>query len=72
MIFREVFDDDGLTVTPDTPRRAIADWDSVAHVKLILVLEEAFDLRFTEDEVSAVETVGDLLAVIETHKKGNA
>jgi acyl carrier protein len=67
-VFREVFDDDGLAVTPNTGRGDIADWDSIAHVKLVLSLEEQFAIRFTEDEVSSVRTVGDFLAAIETHK----
>ncbi|MBN1394024.1 MAG: acyl carrier protein [Pirellulales bacterium] len=66
--FRQVFDDDQLEVTPETGRGDIEDWDSVAQVKLILTLEEEFDVRFTEDEVSESETVGDLLKAIEKHK----
>jgi acyl carrier protein len=67
-VFRQVFDDDGLVVTPATSRRDLADWDSVAHVKLILALEEEFGIRFSEDEVSAIETVGELLDAVEAHK----
>jgi len=67
-MFRQVFDDDGLVVTPETSHRDIADWDSVAHVKLVLSLEEEFGIRFTEDEVSSVQTAGDFLACIERHK----
>ena len=40
-------------------RRDVADWDSVAHVKLILSLEEEFGIRFSEDEVSSIQTVGN-------------
>jgi acyl carrier protein len=71
-IFRQVFDDDGLTIAADTSRRDVADWDSVAHVKLVLSLEEEFGVRFTEDEVSSVQTVGDLLTAIENHKRHSA
>jgi acyl carrier protein len=67
-IFRQVFDDDALVVTPDTSRRDVADWDSVAHVKLVLMLEEEFGIRFTEDEVSSIQTVRELLDAVETHK----
>ncbi len=69
--FRQVFDDDSLIVTPATSRRDIADWDSVAHVKLILSLEEEFGIRFSEDEVSSIQTVGELLDAVETHKTRN-
>jgi acyl carrier protein len=71
-IFRQVFDDEGLTITPGTGRRDVADWDSVAHVKLVLSLEEEFGIRFTEDEVSSVRTVGDLLDAIKNHKDNAA
>ncbi len=70
-IFRQVFDDDRLVVAPGTGPRDVADWDSVAHVKLILALEEEFGIRFTEDEVSSIQTVGQLLDAIEAHKTGN-
>jgi acyl carrier protein len=68
--FRQVFDDDQLVVTPETSRRDVPDWDSVAQVKLILFLEEEFGIQFTEDEMSSIQTVGDFLASIETHKTG--
>ncbi len=66
-----MFDDDGMVVTPDTRRRNVADWDSVAHVKLILSLEEEFGIRFSEDEVSSIQTVGELLDAVEAHKIRN-
>jgi acyl carrier protein len=67
-MFRQVFDDEGLVVTKETGRRDVADWDSVAQVKLVLSLEEEFGIRFSEDEVSSLQTVGDFLAAIEAHK----
>ena len=70
-IFRQVFDDAAMVVTPVTSRRDVADWDSVAHVKLILSLEEEFGIRFSEDEVSSIQTVGDFLDAIESHKDQN-
>jgi acyl carrier protein len=70
--FRQVFDDDRLVVTPETSRGDVADWDSVAQVKLILFLEEELGIRFTEDEMSSIQTVGDFLASIETHQARGA
>jgi acyl carrier protein len=71
-VFRQVFDDDTLTIAADTSRGDVADWDSVAHVKIILSLEEEFAVRFSEDEVSSAQTVGDLLTAIENHKRHDA
>jgi acyl carrier protein len=66
-IFREVFDDDQLVVTPETGGKGIDGWDSVAQVKLILAIEEQFGFQFTEDEVSSIKTVGGFLEAIERH-----
>jgi acyl carrier protein len=71
-IFRQVFDDDGLTVTPQTGPGEIADWDSVAQVKLVLSLEETFGIQFADGEISSLQTVGDFLASIEAHQERNA
>lgn len=67
-IFREIFDDDALAVTPETSRDDIDGWDSVAQVMLVLAIEEAFGLRFREDQVSSIRSVGDFLDAIETRK----
>lgn len=60
-VFQEVFDDAQLTVTPATSSHDIADWDSVAQVKLVLAIEEAFAVRFSSDEISNIRSVGDFM-----------
>ena len=69
-IFREVFDDDTLVISPTTGAQEIRDWDSIAHVKLILAMESEFDIRFMSEEVSKLKTVGDFLAKIERYQAG--
>jgi acyl carrier protein len=67
-IFQEVFDDPTLVVRPETSPAAIADWDSVAQVKLVLAIEEAFAIRFSSDEVSSIHCVGDFMAALNSRK----
>jgi acyl carrier protein len=64
-IFREVFDDPALVVTPRTTAADIEEWDSLMHVTLILNVEKAFSVKFTSSQVAALKSVGDLLALIE-------
>jgi acyl carrier protein len=71
-VLREVFDDDGLTVAADTRWSDIPGWDSIVHVKLILVLEQKFAIRFDADEMLSAETVGDVVAAVARHKEGAA
>jgi acyl carrier protein len=67
-IFQEVFDDPALVVRPETSPNDIADWDSVAQVKLVLAIEEAFGTQFTTDEVTALQCVGDFIAALNRRK----
>jgi acyl carrier protein len=64
VIFQEVFDDPSLAVRPQTSPDDIADWDSVAQVKLVLAVEDAFATRLTTDEVTRLHCVGDFLGAL--------
>lgn len=66
-IFRDVFDDETLRITPDTSQKNLDGWDSVAQVKLVLTLEAELGIRLTTEEVSTIKSVADLLAAIERH-----
>lgn len=67
-LFREVFDDENLVITPQSSRDDIEGWDSVAQVKLVLTVEEEFSLQFNEDEVSSMRTAGDFLRSIQLRR----
>lgn len=66
-IFQDIFDDDTLTIAPETLSNDIDDWDSVAHVKLVLMIEEEFGIRFTTDEVASIKSVADFINAIDKH-----
>jgi acyl carrier protein len=68
-VFQEVFNDDDLTVTPETTAADVAGWDSLMHVTLVLHVEKAFGIRFSSSEVDSLESVGDLADLIATHLK---
>ncbi len=63
-IFREVFDDPALVLRPETGPGDIAEWDSVAQVRLVLAIEEAFGVRFDTEEVADLHCVGDFVAAL--------
>jgi len=64
-VFRDVFEDDELEITRETTAADVEDWDSLMHVTLIVNVERVFDLRFKSADVSSLECVGDLMALIE-------
>ncbi len=57
-VFREVFDNERLAVTPELSQKSLDDWDSFAQVKIVIGLEEEFGCKFTTDEVLQATTVG--------------
>lgn len=58
-IFQNLF---GETVEPIDSLTAgdVEGWDSITHVKLILAVEEAFQVRFKLQEISSLKNIGDL------------
>lgn len=68
-IFREVFDDESLTLDRNSSSADIEGWDSVAQVKLVLAIEEHFGLQLSTEEVSSIRSVGGFLDAIERHTR---
>ena len=64
-IFREVFDDNSIVLTPQTTAADIADWDSVAHIGLIVAIEERLKIKFKSSELEALHNVGQLAGIVE-------
>ena len=64
-IFREVFDDDSIVLTPDTTAADIRDWDSAAHVGLIVSIEERMRVKFKSSELERLHNVGSLVGILE-------
>jgi acyl carrier protein len=58
-VFRDIFDDPGLEIE-GLSRSNFPEWDSLAHIKLILAIEEDFDVKFTIDQVSETTSVEGL------------
>ena len=64
-VFRDVFDDDSISVTDATTAADIEEWDSLTHITLINEIENLFNLKFSMKDVLAMENVGGLLDNIE-------
>jgi acyl carrier protein len=64
-IFRECFDDDDIVATPELTADDVDEWDSLAHVRLILAIGRSFNIRFSASEVSNFKNVGELAVTIQ-------
>lgn len=63
-VFQDIFDDETLTVTATTTADDIEDWDSLAHINLILAVEKMFHLKFTMGEITEMKNVGQMIKII--------
>ncbi len=63
-VFRDVFDDDGITLYEDTTADDIDDWDSIEHITLIAAVEKEFGMRFSMGEVSGMKDVGEMVTIL--------
>jgi acyl carrier protein len=63
-VFREVFENDAITIFNEMQAKDVKGWDSLAHVNLIMALEDTFQVRFTTREVMGFQNVGEMLACL--------
>ena len=63
-VFRDTFDDDALTLTPQTTAHDVEDWDSLRHIQLLVAVEKAFNIRFNTGEVANLANVGQMVDLI--------
>ena len=64
-VFRQVFANSRLIISPDLTPNEIDGWDSMAHVKLIAAVELRFKIKFDGKELRKIRTVGDLGQLID-------
>jgi acyl carrier protein len=65
-IFRDLFDDDTLVLTPGLTAADIPDWDSFNHINLIVAVESRFAIKFQTAELESMHTVGHLADLIQS------
>lgn len=57
-IFRDIFDDDDITLRPEMTAADVAEWDSFNHINLIVATEAKFGIKFQTAEIESLKNVG--------------
>ena len=63
-IFRKVFDSDHLVISEEMAAKDVPGWDSLAHMTLIVAVEERYKLRFKLKELMKFRNIGDMCRAI--------
>ncbi len=64
-VFRDVLENDGITLNDSTTANDIAEWDSQSHINLVLAVEMRFGVRFRTSELDTLKNVGEFVSTIE-------
>ena len=65
-IFQDIFEDDELSITAESNADTVEDWDSLAHITLIVAIEQEFEIKFALGELEAMKNVGDMVELMQT------
>jgi acyl carrier protein len=63
-IFRDVFDDESIILRPDLTADDVDDWDSISHIRMVLMVQKAFHVKFSASEIGKLKNVGELADLV--------
>jgi len=63
-IFREVFNDDKLTIRRDMSANDVDGWNSLNHMILVSEVEKAFSIKLKLKDLNKMHNVGDMVDII--------
>ncbi len=63
-VFRDVFDDEDITVEDATTSKDVEGWDSLEHINLINAVEQEFGIRFNMGKIVTMKNVGEMVDFI--------
>ena len=64
-VFREVFNNDEITLSNEMTARDVGSWDSLSHMLMIEKVERTFGVKFKLREINKLKNVGVLIDLIE-------
>ena len=66
-IVSDILDCEKIELTENMTAADVPGWDSLAHVQIIYSCETSIGARFTLEEISGLNTVGDLANIIKKY-----
>jgi acyl carrier protein len=63
-VFREMFDDDTITLNDKTTAKDVDGWDSLTYMSLIMEIESEFDMKFSVKDIISMQSVGEMVDII--------
>lgn len=61
VIFKDILDEESLSLSRETTANDVDGWDSLTHIQLIVAIEKNFKIKFTSKEILSWKNVGELI-----------
>jgi len=63
-IFQDILDQPDLHLGPESNAATVDGWDSLAHVNLVMAIEQQMRIRFALGELQTLKNVGEMADLI--------
>jgi acyl carrier protein len=68
-VFREELDQPSLSIDLDTRQEQVTDWDSLAHVRLVIGVERTFGVQLDVAEIESIKSVRGFYDAVVRHSR---
>jgi acyl carrier protein len=65
-LFRDLFANEKIVLTPETNAKNIEGWDSFNHLSVIVAVETRFGIKMKTKELDQLKNIGDLVSIIQS------
>ncbi len=67
-LFAEALDIEASDLTVETEFRTLPEWDSMAYLSIIAMLDEEYEIQIENAEFKTLKTLNDIINYIEEHQ----
>jgi len=64
VLMQDIFENPTLAISSDSDASTVTGWDSMRNVKLLLAVEERFNIRLKTREIDRLNNVGGLVDLV--------
>jgi len=64
-VFKDVFDDEALTLRDEMTAKDVEGWDSLTNIDLVVAVERRFKIKLTTRDVVGLRNVGELIQLVQ-------